>query len=292
MTPKSVQAMAEPLPRKIASIDWATELTQKSFLFRELDPNALAACLSEGDCSMEKLYSSRPIYTAFLPNVPLDHLYVIMEGGPVVVRSAPLDRIIALTYAGGCFGMLDLNLGNSRNRGFPSLVEAYKTTDALKIPASIIQKLYHESPLFQSRYSLLFELREKFQYHLLNCSTYPPQAVAALLRALIYQERNLGQQPQLPNDGIKGKQVSKSGKSEPEKDDSIFCFDLPVDIIAKACQLNHRTVEQVIKGMTKVGLLRENSKSDAADLVQVRDPEGMKAVYGATRDKVDWWPLR
>ena len=284
MTQKYVQALT--------SIDWATELTQKSFLFRGLDPNELAERLSKGDCSMEKLYSSRPIYTAFLPHVPLDHLYVVMEGGPVVVRSAPLDRIIALTYAGGCFGMLDLNLGNSRNRGFPSLVEAYKTTDALRIPASIIQKLYHEDSAFQSRYSLLFELREKFQYHLLNCSTYPPQAVAALLRALIYQERNLGQQPQFPNDEPKGKQASKSGKSELEKDGGIFCFDLPVDIIAKACQLNHRTVEQVLKGMTKVGLLQENSKSDAADLVQVRDPESMKAVYGATRDKVDWWPLR
>lgn len=293
MIPKSVQAIAEPFPREIASIDWATKLTQKSFLFRELDPNELAACLSEGDCSMEKLYSSRPIYTAFLPNVPLNHLYVIIEGGPVVVRSAPLDRIIALTYAGGCFGMLDLNLGNSFNRGFPSLVEAYKTTDALKISASIIQKLYRDSPLFQSRYSLLFELREKFQYHLLNCSTYPPQAVAALLRALIYQERTLEHQPQFSKDELpKNELKSKTSKGESNKSSGIFCFDLPVDIIAKSCQLNHRTVEQVLKGMTKVGLLKENSKSDAADLVQVRDPEGMKAVYGATRDKVNWWPLR
>ncbi|MGB3300755.1 MAG: Crp/Fnr family transcriptional regulator [Phormidesmis sp.] len=280
MTQKSARAMAEPFPRKIAATHWATELTQKSFLFKGLDSNKLAECLKEGDFSLEKLYSSRPIYTAYLPDAPLDHLYVILEGGPVVVRSAPLDRIIALTYAGGCFGMLDLELGDRhRYRGFPSLVEAYKTTDALKISASIIQKLCHDSEPFQLRYSLLFELREKFQYHLLNCSTYPPQAVAALLRALIYQERTLGHQPQF-------------SKDKPEKNSGIFCFDLPVDIIAKSCQLNHRTVEQVLKGMTKVGLLKENSKSDAADLVQVRDPEGMKAVYGATRDKVDWWPLR
>ena len=279
--------------RAIASTDWVIELTQKSFLFRGLDPKELAEYLSEEDCSMEKLYSSRPIYTAFLPDASLDHLYVIMAGGPVVVRSAPLDRIIALTYAGGCFGMLDLDLGDRRSyRGFPSLVEAYKTTDALKIPASVIQKLCHENSIFQSRYSLLFELREKFQYHLLNCSTYPPQAVAALLRALIYQERTLGQQPQFSLDEQKDKQAGKPNKSELEKDGGIFCFDLPVDIIAKACQLNHRTVEQVLKGMTKAGLLQKNSKSDTADLVQVRDPEGMKAVYGATRDKVDWWPLR
>ncbi|MGB3614759.1 MAG: hypothetical protein WBA10_13280, partial [Elainellaceae cyanobacterium] len=74
--------------------------------------------------------------------------------------------------------------------------------------------------------------------------------------------------------------------------DEIFCFDLPIDIIAKACQLNHRTVEQVLKGMTKVGLLKASPKSEPMDLVQVCDPEGLKAVYGATRDKVSWWPLR
>ena len=28
------------------------------------------------------------------------------------------------------------------------------------------------------------------------------------------------------------------------------------------------------------------------DLITVINPEELKAVYGATRDKVDWWPLR
>lgn len=74
-------------------------------------------------------------------------------------------------------------------KAFPSQVEAYKTTDVLKIPLGLVMQLYEMDPDFRDRYHLLFELREKFQYHLLNCSTYPPQAVATLLRALIYQER-------------------------------------------------------------------------------------------------------
>jgi DNA-binding MarR family transcriptional regulator len=118
----------------------------------------------------------------------------------------------------------------------------------------------------------LFELREKFQYHLLNCSTYPPQAVAALIRALIYQERMLGNQP---------------GK------DQIFSFDLPVDIIAHACQLNHRTVEQVLKGMEQNGLIEKARATDlSGDMIHVLDADGMKEVYSTTRDKVSWWPLK
>lgn len=253
--------------------DWVDNLVQHCFLFRGLDASKLSQQLNLDACVLEKLYASRPIYTAHLPDAPLDDLYIILEGGPVIVRSAPLDRVIALIYAGGCFGMLNLNVSYGQiYHGFPSLVEAYKTTDVLKIPQAVIQSLYQSDPDFQQRYALLFELREKFRYHLLNCSTYPPQAVAALLRALIYQERSLGSQP------------NKNG---------IFSFDLPIDIIARACQLNHRTVEQVLKGMTKVGLIKASAKTETAtDLVQVCDPEGMKAVYGATRGKVSWWPLR
>jgi hypothetical protein len=115
-------------------------------------------------------------------------------------------------------------------------------------------------------------LGEKFQYHLLNCSTYPPQAVASLLRALIYQERELGNQPDV------------SG---------VYVFDLPVDVIARACQLNQRTVEQVLKGMQQVGLLESPKASDpSGDIVRVVSPEGLKEVYSATRDKVSWWPLK
>ena len=153
---------------------------------------------------------------------------------------------------------------------FPSLVEAYKTADVVKIPLQAIATIYQESELFRQRYGLAFELRGKFQYHLLNCSTYPPQAVAALLRALIYQERELGNQPE---------------------QDSVYSFDLPVEVIAKACQLNNRTVEQVLKGMTKVGLLKA-PKGSQSDLLEVINPEELKVVYGATRDKVNWWPLR
>jgi len=253
--------------------DWVSSLTQHCFLFRGLDAKALSQQLNSDTCVLDKLYASRPIYTAHLPDAPINDLYVILAGGPVIIRSAPLDRVIALIYSGGCFGMLNLNVSYGQiYYGFPSLVEAYKTTDVVKIPQTIIQSLYQSNPEFQQRYALLFELREKFRYHLLNCSTYPPQAVAALLRALIYQERSLGAQPD---------------------QNGIYSFDLPIDIIARACQLNHRTVEQVLKGMTKVNLIKANTKTETAtDLVQVSDPEGMKAVYGATRDKVSWWPLR
>lgn len=35
-----------------------------------------------------------------------------------------------------------------------------------------------------------------------------------------------------------------------------------------------------------------NPADSANDLVKVVDPEGLKEVYGATRDKVSWWPLK
>ncbi len=121
---------------------------------------------------------------------------------------------------------------------------------------------------YHTRYCFLFELQQKFEYHLLNCSSYPPQAVATLLRALIYQERELGSQPDAEN---------------------IYTFDLSVDVIARACQLNQRTVEQVLKGLQTVGLIAAES---TGDLIRVLDAEGLKEVYSATRDKVNWWPIR
>lgn len=250
-----------------------TELTQRNFLFRDFEPEELQNWLNPEELIAEKLYSSRPIYTAFRPNESLEFLYVLMSGGPVIVRSTPLDRIIAITYEGSCFGMRNLPVGYGLAcRTFPSLVEAYKTTDVLKIPVTMVQNLYEHHQTFRDRYNLSFELREKFHYHLLNCSTYPPQAVASLLRALIYQERSLNNQPQTAD---------------------AFAFDLPIDIIAHACQLNHRTVEQVLKGMTKVGLIESNKSSDShSDIIRVLNPESLKEVYSATRDKVTWWPLK
>jgi hypothetical protein len=248
-------------------------LLQGNFLFKGLDEHELNRCLDGAELIQEKLYANRPIYTAFKPNSSLDDLYAIVKGGPVVTRSTPLNRVISLTYPGACFGMRNLPLAYGEScRAFPSLVEAYKTTDVIKIPLRLVESLYNNNDIFRGRYELLFELREKFQYHLLNCSTYPPQAVAALLRALVYQERSLDNQPQT---------------------DGSFLFDLPTDLIACASQLNHRTVEQVLKGMMKVGLLKPSEASDTSDdLIQVADPEGLKAVYGATRNKVPWWPLR
>ncbi|MEL7008042.1 MAG: Crp/Fnr family transcriptional regulator, partial [Cyanobacteria bacterium J06588_4] len=162
-------------------------LTQHNFLFRGLDSTLITKYLEPEQLIIEKLYSSRPIYTAFRPDAALEHLYVVIDGGPIVVRSTPLDRIIAITYSDSCFGMqnLALSYGNF-SRAFPSLVESYKTADIIKIPLETIRLMHQESEVFRQRYGLMFELQEKFQYHLLNCSTYPPQAVAALLRALIY----------------------------------------------------------------------------------------------------------
>lgn len=249
------------------------DLVQDNFLFRGVLPDRLQTLLAAQELVVETLYANRPVYTAFRPGVNLDGLYCILQGGPVIVRSAPLDRVIALTYPGSCFGQRNLPLSYGLvGRAFPSLVETYKTTDVVKVPLAVIQSLYQEDADFCDRYHQLFELREKFQYHLLNCSAYPPQAVAALLRALIYQERTLGNQP------------DSTG---------VYEFNLPVDVIARASQLNHRTVEQVLKGMQQVGLLAPPQPDDVSgDLVRVLDPERLKQVYGATRDKVAWWPLR
>lgn len=249
------------------------EALLSNFLFQDFAQSTLEALCEEVQFLEEKLYSNRPVFTAFRPGVPAEFLYLVVDGGPVIIRSSPLDRIIALTYPGGCFGMRSLPLSYGLVfKAFPSQVEAYKTTDVLKIPTASLVGLYETHPEFRDRYHLLFELREKFQYHLLNCSTYPPQAVATLLRALIYQERGLGQQP---------------------NDREEYCFDLPIDVIAKVSQLNHRTVEQVLKGMHQVGLTQPVTNENASgDWLKVLDPEGMKAVYSATRDKVSWWPLR
>jgi hypothetical protein len=246
---------------------------QRTYLFQDLTVEAIALRSQAFPFTTEKLYSNRPVYTAFRPDTFLEVLYVVVGGGPVIIRSSPLDRVIAMTYPGGCFGMrsLPFNYGTVF-KAFPSQVEAYKTTDVIKVPLALIAQLYDEVEGFRDRYHTLFELREKFQYHLLNCSTYPPQAVAALLRALIYQERALGSQPNA---------------------DNIYVFDLPIDLIARACQLNHRTVEQVLKGMQQNGLLAPSQPEDTSqNLLRVLDPEGLKEVYSTTRDKVSWWPLR
>ncbi|WNZ21507.1 Crp/Fnr family transcriptional regulator [Leptolyngbya sp. NK1-12] len=262
-----------PSSLKLSEIDLVSWLRQRHYLFRDLDPEWLADHLLAQPLATEKLYSSRPIYTAYRASEPLQVLYLVISGGPVITRSSPLDRIIAITYPGASFGMRNLPLAYGLIRhAFPSLVEAYKTTDVVKIPVETVRALYEASDLFRSRYDQLFELREKFEYHLLNCSTYPPQAVASLLRALIYQERSLGNQPAA---------------------DGTYCFDLPVDIIARTCQLNQRTVEQVLKGMQQAGLISLHRPKDTSeDSLHVLDPEGLKETYSATRDKVSWWPLK
>jgi hypothetical protein len=260
--------MVKQKKEKEAEKQLLDDLVQNTFLFRGLDTKYLQEHLNNETLVVEKLFSNRPIYTAFMPDQYLDVLYVIVGEGLVINRSTPLDRIVAINYAGSCFGMRSLPLMYGlASRAFPCLVEAYKTTHVIKIPLAVLERLYEDSEIIRERYRLLFELGEKFQYHLLNCSSYPPQAVASLLRALIYQEREL---KNLPN---------KEG---------IYLFDLPIDVIARACQLNQRTVEQVLKGMQQIGLV----KIGEGDLLEVVDPEGLKEVYSTTRDKVNWWPLR
>jgi hypothetical protein len=253
--------------------DEIVALIQRNSLFREVNLATLAAAIESIMPVVEKLYSNRPIYTAYRPGSSLEVLYLINMGGPVIIRSSPLDRIIAIHYPGSCFGADSLPLGfGPVSRGFPSLIEAYKTTDVLKVPLALVRQLYDADAAFRERYNLLFELREKFQYHLLNCSTYPPQAVAALFRALIYQERELGNQPDAQG---------------------VYGFDLPIDIISHASQLNHRTVEQVLKGMEQNHLIATARSGElAGDMIRVLDAEGMKEVYSTTRDKVPWWPLK
>jgi hypothetical protein len=258
---------------KSNKINAIEQLVSNNYLFRGLDKDWLKQTLPPASLKVEKLFSNRPIYTAFLPEESLEVLYIILDEGIVISRSAPLDRIIAIAYPGSCFGERNLPFSYGlATKAFPTLVEAYKTTHVIKLPLATVEQVYRENETFRARYRLLFELKEKFQYHLLNCSTYPPQAVASLLRALIYQERELGNQPD---------------------SEGIYLFDLPIDIIARACQLNQRTVEQVLKGMQKVGLIELAKSSDlSGDIIRVIAPEALKEVYSATRDKVSWWPLR
>ncbi|GAB4210656.1 MAG: hypothetical protein OHK0012_01480 [Synechococcales cyanobacterium] len=261
-----------PLSSTAASASPIEQLIEKTFLFRGLDHDWLASYLTEDYVRTEKFFSSRTIYTAYKPGQPLELLFALISGGPVIVRSSPLDRVIAITYPGGCFGMRNLAVGYGTVRGaFPCAVEAYKTTQVISIRMEVVHRLYQESELFRSRYDFLFEMREKFEYHLLNCSAYPPQAVASLLRALIYQERELGSQP------------------DP---DGLYSFDLAIDIIARACQLNVRTVEQVLKGLIHIGVIVQLKDDHGSDILRVADPETLKEIYATTRDKVDWWPLR
>jgi len=248
-------------------------LITNTYLFKGFRKEDLWEFLPPEGLVREKLFSNRPVFTAFLPDESIDSLYLVLEGGPVIVRSNPLDRIISITYAGGCFGMSSINFSfGMATRSFPSLVEAYKTTYVTKISLNVLQKIYDNFESVRDRYAKLFELTEKFTYHLLNCSTYPPQAVASLLRALIYQERELTTQP------------DKKG---------IYTFDLSIEVIAKACQLNQRTVEQVLKGMEKQGLINVDKNNDiSGDIIHILNPEELKEVYSSTRDKVSWWPLR
>ncbi|MGI0480153.1 Crp/Fnr family transcriptional regulator [Geminocystis sp. CENA526] len=259
--------------KNLSEISIMTSLIENSYLFKGLNQEELSSFFTSESLTKEKLFSNRPVFTAFLPDESLDSLYVVLEGGPIIARSNPLDRIISITYGGGCFGMRSLPFSYGlATKSFPSLVEAYKTTYVTKIPLDTFTKIFDRFEIVRVRYAKLFELREKFTYHLLNCSSYPPQAVASLLRGLIYQERELQNQP-----NTKG----------------IYTFDLSVEVIAKACQLNQRTVEQVLKGMQKEGLIALDKDNDTSDdIIQILNAEELKEVYSSTRDKVSWWPLK
>lgn len=63
-------------------------LIQTNYLFRDLEINWLAQYLSP-DLTIEKLYSNRPVYTAFRPNIFLDVLYIILSGGQLLLGVHP-----------------------------------------------------------------------------------------------------------------------------------------------------------------------------------------------------------
>ena len=114
--------------------DPITTLLQNNFLFAPLGQAELEGYLQDNPIAREKLYSNRPIYTAFRPDDWLEYLYIIIDGGPVIMRSTPLDRVIGITYPGGCFGHSSSPVGfGTAARAFPSLVEAYKTTDVTSL---------------------------------------------------------------------------------------------------------------------------------------------------------------
>ncbi len=249
-------------------------LHNQTFLFQGLAPELKVAHITEG-LTFQKLYPNRPIFMSHQQDESIDTLYLVYSGGPVIARSAPLDRVISLIYPGGSLGEQDLPFSHAPAwTAFPTLFEPYKSTTVLKIPLSLLLKLYQEIPIFKARYDDIFRLRCQFNYHLLNIGPYPPQAVAAFLRAVIYQERFLGFQPLI----------------DPKTGHEFYQFDLPSDLISRACQLNQRTVEQVIEGMRAQKLLAE--EQDEEDLITVINPEGLKEVYAATRHKLSWWPLR
>lgn len=264
--------MTDPV-MELDAQDWPRQLIEHNFLFRGLNLADLQVAIPLESLKPQRFVSNRTIFTAFQPSNPLKVLYLALSGGPITVRSAPLDRVITITYPGSCFGMRNLPLAHgSVTRMFPSVVEAYKTTTVIGIPIDAVQALYHSHALFQERYDMLFELREKFQYHLLNCSSYPPQAVASILEALVYQEGSLGTQP-----GQEG----------------FFTFDLSVDLIARAGQLNQRTVEQVLKGLRQAKVIQTSQDVPLGeDEIRIMDPDQLSEIYSSTRSKVDWWPLK
>ena len=126
------------------------KLVQENYLFQGLDAQWLGDYLPADSLKIEKLFSNRPIYTAFLPDQTLDTLYVMLDQGLIITRSTPLDRIIAINYAGSCFGWRSLPFSYGlATKSFPCSVEVYKTTHVIKIPLAIMQKLYENSEIFR-----------------------------------------------------------------------------------------------------------------------------------------------
>lgn len=56
-------------------------LVKGNCLFRGLEVSLLATYLEPEQIVSEKLYASRPVYTAFRPDRYLEHLYAIVAGG-------------------------------------------------------------------------------------------------------------------------------------------------------------------------------------------------------------------
>jgi len=111
-------------------------LVQGNYLFKGLD-EAWWRATPPSYCEGSKLYASQPIYTAFRVNRQM--FCIITTGGPVIIRSTPLDRVIGISYSGSCFGMRSLPLATVGESWFPKSGRSYKTADVIKIPLEAVQ---------------------------------------------------------------------------------------------------------------------------------------------------------
>ncbi len=67
--------------KELKNLDPVESLAKNNFLFKGIDLPWLAQYLNSERLILEKLYSSRPIFTAFRPDTSLEYLYAVVDGG-------------------------------------------------------------------------------------------------------------------------------------------------------------------------------------------------------------------